>query len=289
MNKLFAQELLSPMSHELDQLLVCLERQSLSRAAEEGGWHQGNLSRVVQGFEFRLGEKLFHRSPRGLVLTAVGMALRDSLRLTKKYWQHTLAEKLAAEQEVGGVFRIGCHESIAANTYPKFLPEMMRQFPAVKFSTELLTSLEVTRRIVEFQVDFGLVINPIKNSDLVVKPIQEEFLALWGADSRSKALEVLVNPNMFMARKLLRRFADKAVVEIPSYEVIAVMVKERQWLGLLPNTVAERSGLVQLSAPMIRLKLSAAWHVDFSRQARRFIIIENILATLKSSMKEPRK
>jgi DNA-binding transcriptional LysR family regulator len=273
--------LMTPLSRDLEYFIACVDAGSILRAAESLDIQQAGLSKIIQKLEQELGQKLFYRNIRGIELTEFGQALHQSLVQTKTYWGTVYSSNIQNSMGPSGVLKIGCHSSIALNQYHKFLPALLSSFPALVVETEFDTSLEITRKVAALKIDIGLVINPVKNADLIMKPLDSEHVRVW--KKNEKAGNTLVyNPDMLQGQKLLKKYPECKLQPMRDYEVIARLVGETDFLGLLPNTVAERHGLKPVGDKLFSVNLAMIWHKDKFASPSRYQIVETILASIKN-------
>lgn len=269
----------NPIQKELEYFIVCAESGSILRAAEQLDIQQAGLSKMMQKLEFEIGQKIFYRKSRGIELTEFGQNLYAVLLKTKSYWNESFSTALKESMGVSGVLKIGCHSSVASNTLPLFFSSLISKFPHLKIEVDLDTSLEITRKVAQLQIDLGLVINPVKNQELIAKPIHMEHVAVWRAQKTHDPI-LVHNPDMYMAPKFLKKFPDHKLIAIKDYEVIANMVRNTHFLGVLPSPVAERYGFEQVGEKIISVQLAMIWHKDKFADKARYQIIEEIMRHL---------
>jgi DNA-binding transcriptional LysR family regulator len=271
---------MSPLARELEYFMVCVEAGSILRGAESIDIQQAGLSKVIQKLEHELGQKLFYRNIRGIEMTEFGQALHQSLIQTKNFWGSIYSSNIQNSTGPSGPFKIGFHSSIALTQYHKFLPALMNSFPSLSVETDLDTSLEVTRKVAALKLDIGLVVNPVKNADLIMKPIASEHVRIWKKAEKNSNI-LVYNPEMLQGAKLLKKYPDFKLHPVKDYEVIARLVAETNYMGLLPNTVAERHHLKPIGEKLFSTNLAMIWHKDKFANSSRYQIVETILAAIK--------
>jgi len=251
----------SPFHKGLEYFLACAEEGNILKASQKLDIQQSGLSKIIMKLESDLGQKLFSRSAQGIQMTSYGDNLYKSLKETKKYWNEI------SSKEIKQKIVIGAHPSIAHSYYPKLFSELLKKYPDLLLENDFSSSLEITRKVAELQVDVGLVINPVKNADLIAQTISTSWLGLWGLQKSTVAQILYYNPEMFMNRRMIKKFSHYKKIQISDYEVIANLLKENDCVGLLPNTVAARHGLTSLSGPLLTVNLCMIWHRDQSKSA----------------------
>ena len=93
--------------YHLKTFLAVAELGHLTQAAERRCISQPAVSAHVKALEAELGLTLFDRTPRGMVLTADGIALCDPARAVLEAVDALGREAAARREEVAGVVRIG--------------------------------------------------------------------------------------------------------------------------------------------------------------------------------------
>lgn len=274
--KLTKNELVNPITKELEYFLACADAGSILRASEKLGIQQAGLSKVIQKLESEIEQKLFYRRSRGIELTEYGHGLRKALINTKTFWTGSYSDELNRQLGPTGTIKIGCHASVAANILPQFIEKLILNYPNIKLETEFHSSMEITRKVAELQIDIGIVANAVKNQELVIRRLKGEHVAVWCCQKEHERV-LLYNPVMIESGNLLKKYKNYRLVPMPDYEVIASIVQQTAFLGLLPNPVAERHGLQQHGEKLMNVNLSLVWHKDRFRGSTKVELVNLII------------
>ncbi|MCH2533399.1 MAG: LysR family transcriptional regulator [Bdellovibrionales bacterium] len=269
----------SPFSYEIRIFLNCAKSSTFVEAAYNSGLQQSSITKIIKKLEDEFEKKLFIRSSKGIVLTDYGKQLNEMYIQTINFWESMYFKKLNQETNFVGEMSIGCHHSIAMNELAKFYPYLSKQYPRLRINTHLDTSINITKAILDYKIDIGLVINPVKNQDLVVKPIHKEFVAFWG-DKAAKT--IIYNPQMYSQAQLIKKFKNAELMPIDNYEVIATLTKTSKYKGLLPNTVASRYNLKQASDVLMTTQLSMIYNKYHLENNFKSKVAKSILQMIKS-------
>jgi len=169
--------------HQLAYFVAVAETGGFSRAAARCHVAQPSLSQQVQKLELELGEPLFDRMGRTVMLTEAGRALLPRARLILTEVQqikHTLGKEI---KEGYGQLVVGMIPTIA----PYLLPGAIRRFSALYPKAELTVYEEVTEALVaglvEGRLDVGIMSLPIHNKLIETAELLTEPLVL--ASSRA--------------------------------------------------------------------------------------------------------
>ncbi len=172
-----------------EAIIKTLECGTLSKAAEELGYTQSGLSRMINSMEDELGVRLIDRGRAGVRLTAEGEILIPYIRDVIQA-QHNLDQAVSNVNGLKqGLVRIGTFNSASAQWLPGMIKEFTESYPDVRF--ELIHGTdEVTRNLAESgRVDMTFTDYPTKAD------IEEEFLisdpivAIFAADDPHAKLE----------------------------------------------------------------------------------------------------
>lgn len=145
----------APRNLDLDLLrtfVTIAQTRNISRAAERLLRNQSTVSLQLKRLEEAIGQTLFERSPRRVVLTAHGEAmLEQATRML------ALNDELVArvnEPQVAGVVRLGVPEDFATTYMPAILGEFAKSHPLVSLEVtcDLTLRLQETFRAGEFDL-----------------------------------------------------------------------------------------------------------------------------------------
>lgn len=149
--------------HQLTYFVAVVETGSFSRAAERCNVAQPSLSQQIQKLEQELGEPLFDRLPRRVVLTDAGRSLLP--RATS-----ILAEirdiKHAMQQDADfshGLLNVGFIPTIAPFVLPRVIKRFSRDFPQAHLIVHEGLTEVLVRDLVDGKLDVGITSTPIHN------------------------------------------------------------------------------------------------------------------------------
>ncbi len=164
---------------ELDQLryfLKVAQRGNFTRAAEELMISQPALSRSIQKLEEELGQPVFERKTRSVLLTDAGTLLQARSQQVLTILEDTKSE-ITDDGQCGRV-RVGAIPTIA----PYFLPEVLQHF-STKFPKANLIVQENTTDVLikscrQGEIDLAILVLPVPAKYLEVEELFEEELLL---------------------------------------------------------------------------------------------------------------
>jgi len=184
----------------LKSFLVIAAEGHMTRAAHRLHLTQPAVSTQLKRLEEELGQALFHRTPKGLVLTQAGTLFRgfveDALRRLEDGAQ-ALAQLAGLEQ---GTLSIGGGATATTYLLPALLGHFHEQHPAIRIYVREQGSRGVVDAVLAGQLDLGVVTLPVEDPGprLAVTP--------WIEDE----LRLIVPPGHRLAGRGTFRWADLA-------------------------------------------------------------------------------
>ena len=164
---------------EIEQLryfLKVAETQNFTHAAEEIGLSQSALSRSISRLEAELGQPVFERQTRKVVLTDAGKVLSARAQQILSIVEDTKAE--ISDDGESGRIRLAAIPTIA----PYFLPDLLRRFteqhPHASVSVQEDTTDNLMKRCTQGEVDLAIVALPITAKYLEIEDLFAEELFL---------------------------------------------------------------------------------------------------------------
>lgn len=245
-----------PSPSDLTYFLEVANLLNLSRAAESLGISQPSLTLAIQRLEKSVGTSILIRHKRGVSLTKSGMQLLAHTRQLIENWDAIKAQTLASTEEVQGSYIIGCHPSVALFALPRFLTELMQQHTKLEFRLQHELSRKITEKVINLTIDVGIVVNPVRHPDLVIRHLDDDDVQFWISpktthttqDLRSGKAILLCDPDMSQTQSLLKNLKKMnlhyhRLVPTNHLELIANLTKQGCGIGILPAKVAAEYGL----------------------------------------------
>lgn len=160
----------------LDIFRTVVAEGGVIRAARKLNRVQSNVTTRIKQLEQRLGQSLFRKQGRGLVLSPEGeLLLSYAQRLFR------LADEAESEVRSGramGVLRIGSLESTAGSRLAPILSRFHRQHPGVVVELATGTTGALLQRVANFELEAAFVSEPFSPGALASRKVFEEELVL---------------------------------------------------------------------------------------------------------------
>jgi DNA-binding transcriptional LysR family regulator len=171
-------------SQQLALFLAAAEHRSFSAAARDLELAQPSVSEAVRRLEEDLGVPLFARSRRGLELTEAGRALRP-------YAERVVADLEAARDSVsevrelrGGIAAFGTFGTAAHYLVTDLVAGFRRRYPAVRVRVVGQNSSEVADAVRDGTLEAGLIVLPVDDAGLEVRPALHDEILYVSRDPR---------------------------------------------------------------------------------------------------------
>ncbi len=161
---------------QLEQFVAVARAKNFTRAGTELNLSQSALSRSIQKLEDQLGQPLFERKPREVVLTDLGELLLEQAKEILKLVEDTFSA--LSEAGLRGRVRLGAIPTIA----PYYLPGLLRAFaeehPNISVVVQEDTTEHLLKRCSHGEIDLAILALPLIAKYLEVEPLFDEELLL---------------------------------------------------------------------------------------------------------------
>ncbi|XGC81639.1 LysR family transcriptional regulator [Bdellovibrio bacteriovorus] len=219
---------------------------NMSRAAQELHISQPTLTVAIRKLEEQLGVTLFERSKKGVSLTSAGEQIYKYSDHLLELYEEMLRNAGSLEDKVKGTLRLGLHPSVACYTLPAFLSQTLKQHPELNVELHHDLSRNVLQDILDNTLDLGLVINPERHGDLVIKELCQDEVTVWKKKG-SLSDTLIFDPSLFQTQVILERLQKKGLqyarkISSTNLEVIATLLQSGAGHAILPKRVALNSG-----------------------------------------------
>ena len=233
------------MDSSLLKVFVEVAREnSITKAANKLNFAQSNVTSRIKQLEKSLGFALFHRVPKGVILSKEGEKLYPyAVEIVKKVELATFSMKNINNQEH---LLIGSTESNATTRIVPFLVQLHSDFPNMSLELITNTTREITKELLDYKVDIAFISGVPKHSDLIVLNKVEEDIVIVEPKTGDA-------PNVFLSFKngcaynefgqtYLKNSSneDFKTLEFGNYEIILGCVKAGMGKSLLPMSIVKK-------------------------------------------------
>jgi len=239
------------MYPSMDDLRYFIEVASvgnISRAAARVASSQPAMSVALKRLEDSLDARLLDRKNSGVTLTQTGKIVLEQASSLIRQWQDLKSEVKNNHEEVGGYFTIGAHPAVANYTMPFFLPQILKKHPKLHIDVHHEDlSRKVTDAVISGKIEYGIVINPSKHPDLVIRKLESDTVHFWFhkkiENESDLSDEVLIcNPDLVQSKDLLTKcdkkgIVFKRVVSSSSLDLAARLAAQKCGVSVLPSRV----------------------------------------------------
>lgn len=156
----------------LRYFLALAREESISGAAEALHLSQPTLSRQLMDLEEELGKPLFIRGSRRITLTEQGLLLRKRATEILDLVEKTVSEITADEETVTGDVYIGAGETHGVHFLTQTAHKVQKQYPDIHFHISSGDTVDVTEKLDNGLIDFGLLFEPINTAKYGVFHLQ---------------------------------------------------------------------------------------------------------------------
>ncbi|WP_353572624.1 LysR family transcriptional regulator [Candidatus Albibeggiatoa sp. nov. BB20] len=236
-------------SNLLKVFVTVADNQSISLAAKQLKFAQSNVTARIKQLEKNIGHNLFHRVPKGVVLTQAGERFyHHATDIVRKMELAVLEMKNIAHQ---GYLRVGSTESNAVTRIVPFLVKLHNDYPQMQLELFTGTTDIITQMILDFKVDIAFITGQPSHQDLIVLNQFEEQIVILEPKT-GIVPEVILSfkkgcaYNTFLQNYLKQQGKyDYKTLEFGSLETILGCVKVGMGMTALPLNIVKKLGYVE--------------------------------------------
>jgi DNA-binding transcriptional LysR family regulator len=147
---------------------------NITKASEILHISQPSVSQQLKLLEEEFGTKFFARLSQGVELTHEGKEFFDAVKpiltqaeLVEKRFKRNSSSNQAALLKVGG------SHNVSVDVLPQLLMTFKQSHPIVEFILETNDSSIIEKRLLNAEVDIGLITNPSYRSEIIYEPYEE--------------------------------------------------------------------------------------------------------------------
>jgi DNA-binding transcriptional LysR family regulator len=177
---------------QLTYFLAALEHGSFSAAADALHMAQPSLSEQVRRLEKELGVPLFVRAGRGLEPTAAGLELRGHAQSMLALADQAKASVGEIRELRGGTVTFGMFGDAPWYGLANLIEAFRRRFPDVRLRMVGQNSFEVADAVRSGEIEAGLIVLPVDDTGLDVRPVMRGEVLYATADPAHTRTKVTI-------------------------------------------------------------------------------------------------
>ncbi|MDC7235687.1 MAG: HTH-type transcriptional activator IlvY [Spirochaetales bacterium] len=218
------------------------------------------LSRTIQRMEDQVGQKLFFRDNRGVVLTPAGSRFRDYALSVLEDWQMLQSDLSEESRDVKGELIVYSSVTACYTILPELLEKCRQEYPGIHINLRTGSAADAVAMVMNGMADVSVAAEPDSMPEnLVFLPVTSTPLQLISPATECHLTDrlqtqgtawydlPLILPEKGLARKRLDRFFKAMDIEPDVYaevdgnEAIIALVSLGFGFGVVPSLVRENS------------------------------------------------
>ena len=161
---------------ELEIFFSLSENPSVSSVAKEKGLSQSAVSLAIKSLENDLGERLFDRIGKKLILNERGRLFRQ--KSFKSFLELKDARNLFSQNKLSGVLKISASKTIGTFVIPKSVYRFLENYKEVKIIKETKNSTQIIKSVLNGEIDMGFIETECENENIIKEKIGEDELVI---------------------------------------------------------------------------------------------------------------
>ncbi|MFD1437426.1 LysR family transcriptional regulator [Acinetobacter sp. ANC 4282] len=158
----------TPFSRFSEYFIAVARTGSLRKAADQLFISVSAVHRQIALAEEELGIVLFERLPSGLKLTLAGELLYADVLKWQKEFQQTRIRFDEIQGLTRGTIEFGLISALSDGFVMQSVQYMYQNYPWINFNIRVADSEVIARKIIDAELDFGLILNPKAHQHLEV-------------------------------------------------------------------------------------------------------------------------
>src|SRR5580698_4643552 len=232
-------------------LQVC-RLKSFSRAAEKLGMTQPAISAQIRSLEKEVGARLFDRDGGKVTFTAAGRLFEPFAEHCLQCQSHIVVAVNELYRSARGEVSVSASEATSLYVLPPVLAQYKKHYTRVNLNIVRAEHLRSLESVLNRDVDFAVVLMPVKDPRLVVHVIHRDDIVLAVAPTHPLARretikldEMLQYPLLLLKqgrqRTLINNFFDgfdahpRIAMELDSSELLKRLICAELGMGFLPR------------------------------------------------------
>ncbi len=286
---------------QLEVFLAAAHYENITKAADSLAMSQSAASSALKELESQFSLSLFDRVGKRLQLNDLGRSLRPKVESLMAHGYEL--EGLFQQERTLGEIKVGATMTIGNYMAVGLAAQFMEQHPETRVNLVVVNMSTVVQRVLNFELDVGLVEGEIQHPDLDIMPWHEDQLVVFAHPDHPLAQKRKLSDEDLLAAQWIVREPGSAMrqafersmhgllpqlnirLQLQHIEAIKRAVEAQLGIGCLSNiSLVEafaRGTLVPLSVPQRNWK--RRFYVILHKQKYRSAVIERWLALCRQA------
>lgn len=208
---------------QLEVFLAAAHFDNISRAAEHLAMSQSAASGALKELEQQFDVQLFDRVGKRLQINELGRVLRPQAEALLEQ-ARALEQALAQHSQIGQI-KVGATLTIGNYLAVGIVARYMAEQPAARVSLEVANTESIAAKVLDFELDIGLIEGEYHHPDLDILPWREDELAVFCSPSHPLAGKQRISDADLLAQQWILRESGSGTRQ----------AFERAFHGLLPQ------------------------------------------------------
>lgn len=294
---------------QLQYVLAVAEYKNFTIAADKSFVTQPTLSMQIQKLEKELNIEIFDRTSHPIKITQIGekiVSQAKTILMEANRMKHLVNEEKGLLE---GDFVIGVIPTILPSLVPLFYKTFQKNNPKSNLIIKELQTDKIVKGIKDGSLDFGIVVSPLYEDQIVERPLYYEPLVAYvpnshrlsgeehisEADLDTSDLLILQEGHCFRNNVLALCDASKLKnrpikLESGSFDALIKLANDGYGMTLLPSLVAEdlpenlRKNVKNFNAPVPSREVSLIYHQSQLRDSFEKELVNTIQSILRGKI-----
>jgi DNA-binding transcriptional LysR family regulator len=176
---------------ELELFYHLAEHAHISQLSKKINMSQSAISLAIKALEKSLGEPLFDRIGKKLILNERGRLFKE------KTYKHFLAlkdtQKLFQEDKLSGIIKIASSKTTGNFILPRLVFDFMLQNPHITIQREIKNSAQIIQMVLEGEIDMGIIETECQEPSIIKEELGSDRLIVVGNDETLSKKEYYID------------------------------------------------------------------------------------------------
>ena len=228
----------------LKVFVAVANHKSISLGAKELEFTQSNVTLRIKQLEKNLGYELFHRVPKGVVLTYEGEKLYPyAIEIVKKVEEAILRMRNISHQKI---LKIGTSQANATIRLLPFLQILNKDFPKMELELFASGTPQVINELLSYKVDIAFVTGNPNHKDIIVLNKFNDDLYMVASKNKKSKNAIFGYRETSTHLKYFQEYYKKNINQeykttiLENYEVMLGCVKEGMGKAFLSKRIIDK-------------------------------------------------